>query len=201
MIFRQLFISLFSVALAFADTSPQTLQKVVDEKIVSIASEKKLPGFALTIVQGGKVICTKLSGVTSLKTKKPITEKTIFQLGSVSKTYTSTLVGVLLEKEGISLSDKITNVLDSLSFPEGIEVKHVLSHTTGFPKYGFNALIESEKKNFSEIAEQLSKTPLVSDPGEKYDYHNVAYSLIDPYIVKKTGETFETNFKKHGIDT
>lgn len=167
-------------------------------RVTSVMQKKGTPGLAVGVVSGGKVLFAKGYGVKNLETKAPITPKTVFQLGSVSKALSGTLVGILVHMGKLNLNTTLKNYLPHYNFGhEAITLSHVLTHTTGIPRTGFNALIESEKKTRDEIHTQIARTPLSDDPGQTYDYHNAAFSLIDPIIERNLGIDFESALKTY----
>ncbi len=169
-------------------------------RVTSVMQRKGTPGLAVGVVSGGKVLFAKGYGVKNLDTKAPITPKTVFQLGSVSKALSGTLVGILVHMGKLNLNTTLKNYLPHYTFGhEAITLSHVVTHTTGIPRKGFNALIESEKKTRDEIHTQIARTPLSEDPGV-YDYHNAVFSLIDPIIERNLGIDFESALKTYLFD-
>ncbi len=179
---------------AFAHGSVN-LQKIIpsfDQKLIALAKAKGIPGFAAVIVSQGKPVYTQCYGVTSLATQKPITPHTVFQLGSVSKTITSALFGVLFQKGLIAPQDKVSQYLPNFNYQPGVlTLHHLLTHTSGISRAGFNALVEAEKLKRDQIFERLGRSESATIPGTMYDYHNVAYGLIAPIIEAAIQQSYE----------
>jgi beta-lactamase class C len=146
--------------------------------------QKKIPGMAVAVVSKGKIIFIRGFGVRTIGKKDPINLKTMFQLGSVSKAISSTLVAILNRNQEISLDQP----LDIL--PEAT-LRNVLSHTTGLPSAGFNALIEGGATPL-EAHQKLQDATLKAEPGEMFAYHNVVYNLITGIIERQIGDSFES---------
>jgi len=141
---------------------------------------------------------SKTYGVRSLNTRALVTKDTVFQLGSVSKTLAGTLMGVLLQKGQLHLDKPLAAYLPNFGYaPESLKLRHVLTHSTGLPRFGFNSLIESERHGRDAIFERLGRTEAVCAPGECYDYHNTAYALTAPVVEHVTGQSFEEALTKH----
>ncbi len=169
-----------------------------EQKLIDMAHQKGIPGFAAGVVYQGNVVYTKCFGVRSIKTKAPITPATVFQLGSISKAITGTLMGMLHQKKLLQLDDKVATYIPSFSYqPNRLTLRHILTHTSGLPRYGFNALVESERLKRSQIFDRLQKVQGTCLPGKCYDYHNVAYSLSAPVVEAVTGKTYEEALKVH----
>lgn len=172
-----------------------------EQKIVTLSKKKKIPGFAVGIIKNRDVIYMKGFGVRSLQTKAAITPATVFQLGSVSKTIGGTLIGIL-QKEGLlELHHTINTYLSDFTYAPGIlTLKHILTHTSGIPRTGFNALVESEKLTREEIFKRLEKAETKCKPGGCYDYHNVMYGLSALVVEKVTQKTYENALKTYIFD-
>jgi beta-lactamase class C len=186
-----LFLCFFST-FSTASSPTSNIVKNIEEKAKFLMKQKSVPGLAIGIIMGGEIVYAQGIGVRDMRTNASVTPETVFQLGSVSKAISGTLIGVLVQNKKLHLHGKIQDYLPKRSFGhEGMTLQHVTSHTTGIPRYGFNALIESESKSRDELHHRLTQTPLKCTPGACYDYHNVAFSLIDPIIEENVGMSFE----------
>lgn len=145
--------------------------------------QKKVPGLAVAIVMDGKVIFMKGFGVREVGRPEPVDTHTVFQIGSASKAITSVLVALLNRDQILSLDHPINTI------PKAT-VRHILSHTTGIPSPGFNALIESGVPAV-DVYKTVEATTPDGHPGEKFAYHNVVYSLIGEIIKRQSGLSFE----------
>lgn len=145
--------------------------------------QKKVPGMAVAIVMDGKVIFMKGFGVREIGRPEPVDTHTVFQIGSASKAITSVLVAILNRDKILSLDHPVDAI------PKAT-VRHVLSHTTGIPSSGFNALIEKGVPAV-DVYKDVKATTLDGLPGEKFAYHNVVYSLIGGIIERQNGLSFE----------
>ena len=145
--------------------------------------EKKVPGLAVAIVMDGKVIFMKGFGVREVGRPEPIDTHTVFQIGSASKAITSVLVAILNRDQILSLDHPVETI------PKAT-VRHILSHTTGIPSPGFNALIEKGVPAVDVYQKVETMTP-DGLPGEKFSYHNAVYSLIGEIIKRQSGLSFE----------
>ncbi|MDF3034325.1 MAG: hypothetical protein K0R76_1279 [Alphaproteobacteria bacterium] len=169
---------------AVADDPVTSILPKLNTLIQKSMHQKKVPGLAVAIVSKGKIIYIKGFGVRAVGQKAPVNAKTLFQLGSVSKAVASTLIAILHREQKISLDHPVDLI-------PGATLRHVLSHTTGMPSTGFNALIERGGSPL-EAQEKILGTAPHEEPGEKFAYHNVVYNLLAHVIKDLSGAPFES---------
>lgn len=128
--------------LANSDPLPTAIQSL-DQSIQKQIKDKKVIGCAVAVVDHGKIIFIKAYGVRKTGSKEPINLNTLFQLGSISKTLSATLVGILIKENRFKLESPAAHFYPKLS-PE-TTVQHILSHTTGFERKGWNQKIEASQ--------------------------------------------------------
>ncbi len=145
--------------------------------------ERQIPGMAVAIIKDGQVVFMKGFGVRERGRPEPIDNHTVFQIGSTSKAITSVLVAILSREKIINLDDPIETI-------PNVTLKHVLSHTTGIPSKGFNALIERGIPA-DEIYTKVKETIPENEPGEQFAYHNAVYNLIEQAIERQNKASFE----------
>ncbi|WGV24709.1 serine hydrolase domain-containing protein [Halotia branconii] len=123
------------------------------------------------------------------------TEHTVYEIASIGKTFTATLMMMLVEAKVISLDEAIANYLDDLPLAwQSVTVKHILSHQSGIPSY-------TDASNYWEITRlDLSKPeilalvrdlPLKFQPGEFSAYDNTGYYLLGLMLEQITGQFYE----------
>jgi beta-lactamase class C len=165
-------------------------------KFIQQAIDSQLaPGVAVAIIKDSSIIFMKGFGYRNTTTKDPIDTETVFRLGSVSKCFASVLSGVLVQEKVLSWNDPVVHYLPGFALKskeqtEGIQLRHVLSHTTGLPYHAFTDLIERGTP-FDTMVYHLRDLTLVGKPGQIYSYQNVAYSVIGQVMQAATGKTYE----------
>jgi CubicO group peptidase (beta-lactamase class C family) len=128
--------------------------------------------------------------------------KTVYTLGSIAKTLTSTAILRCKQTGLLNLDDPVSKHLPQFPYPS-ITIRHLLTHTSGLPDYN---LYEQEMKqnpgkiftNSDLIPALLTwNTPLKFQPGEKWQYSNTNYSLLALVIEKVSMRSFETYMQKN----
>src|SRR5579884_3535189 len=153
-----------------------------------------VPGVAIGILSNGET-ATRGYGVASLETEFPVRPDTLFQIGSVSKVFTATLVMRLVEAGQLDLDAPIVTYLPDLKLADQaacgtITLRQLLSHTAGiwgdyFEDFGNgDDALEKAVATYSTLRQM---TP----PGATWSYCNAGFSLAGRVIERVTGQPFE----------
>jgi CubicO group peptidase (beta-lactamase class C family) len=192
----RLIIFFFLLALFGCAENQPTPNTVTTDPIDSLFSswfKQDEPGGAVLVVKDGKVIYQKGFGLADIKTKAPITTKTLFNVGSISKTFVA--FGILkLAKEGkLSLEDPLSKYFPDFANKEianKVKIYHLLTHSSGLPdsrkitKDSVFYLTAKDAENFAPIKQTQQ---LNFEPGTKFEYSNPAFNGLALIIEKVTG--------------
>lgn len=163
------------------------LQKL-DRHIHQQIQQKKTVGCAVAVVDQGQIVFMKAYGVKKKGEKNKIDTHTSFQLGSTSKPIAATLIAIL-SKQGLLDLDASIHPLYPYLKPT-TTLRHILTHTTGFKRAGWNNKIEN-----GVLRPQLLKdleTAQQDEPGFEFDYHNFVFSLMEGVVEKSQNQRMET---------
>ena len=140
------------------------------------------------VAKNGKIIYRKAFGKANLELEVNMTPENVFQIGSITKQFTSVAILMLLEEGLLSLEDDITKFIPT--YPTNgkkITIHHLLTHTSGIKSYtsmqrfGEVMTIDETPLKFIDF---FKNEPMDFDPGEKYLYNNSGYFILG-YIVEK----------------
>jgi len=145
--------------------------------------KKKIPGMAVAVVSKGQIVYAQGFGVRAIGQPDPVNLKTLFQIGSISKAISSTLIAILNRQQKITLDYPVDYI-------PGTTLRHILSHTTGMSSAGFNALIERGASPL-EARGKLKEILPEEEPGKKFAYHNVVFNLLADIVERHSGASFE----------
>jgi len=163
-------------------------------------NNKRIPGGSVAIVKDGRVVFQRGFGVKENGKDDKVDEHTVFRLGSVSKGFASVLAGVLVDDSYISWEEPVSSYLEDfkLNDPEQtdrVQVKHILSHTSGLPRHAYTNLVE-DGLSLERIIPRFESVPLISKEGELIAYQNAAYSVIEKVLEAQTSIDFNTLLKQ-----
>jgi D-alanyl-D-alanine carboxypeptidase len=164
----------------------------VDDYVQSEMRKRHIPGVAVAVVRDGKVEKTAGYGMANVELHVPVSPQTVFQIQSVTKTFTSAAILMLIEEGRIALEDPIGKHLEGT--PEswkGITIRHLLSHTSGIKDF-INEPTASLHIDVTEdeVLRATAPRPLNFQPGEKYSYSNTNYHVLAMVIRKLTGKSY-----------
>lgn len=158
--------------------------------------ERHIPGAAVAIVKDGRIVFQKGFGVRERGSSEKVNKNTVFRLGSVSKGFASVLTGVLVEDGVVDWEDPVSQYLPEFKLndpeqTERLQIKHILSHTSGLPRHAYTNLVEAGL-SLDRILSRLEQVPLIAKEGEQLAYQNAAYSAIEKVLEAQSGADFKT---------
>lgn len=185
-----LFACLFQ-AVAFT----QTLTTKLDEFLTTYFKDDKFNGTAL-VAQKGKILLAKGYGVKDAGTGALNDIKTIYQVGSVTKQFTSAIILRLQEQHKLSVKDKLGKYFPDYPNGDKITIEHLLTHTSGIYSYTsdskFMATEVTNSYNRDKMMALFKDKPLEFEPGTNWSYSNSGYSMLGYIIEKVSGKPYET---------
>lgn len=152
-------------------------------------------GLAIAIVKEKDIIFRKAYGYRSLQDSTLIDFETSFRIASLSKGFAGILAGMLTKDSLFNLNDKVAKYLPNLRLKDSsstaeLNIRHLLSHTTGVVPHAYDNLIEHNIP-FDRILPQLEKAKIICAPGECYGYQNVLFSLIANIVDTAAGKSYQ----------
>lgn len=185
----------------------QNTANITDKRISSLdtAFERvlktwKVPGFAVAVVEKNKIIYAKGFGYRDDEKKLPVTPNTLFAIGSCTKAFTASLIG-LLQQDGKLDIDKPAHQYDndlnfySADLTNNVTLRDMMSHRTGLPRHDFSWYLfntTSRDSMLQRIQYQEPTYPL----RRQWQYNNFMYVAQGAIIEKITGKTWEENVKE-----
>jgi CubicO group peptidase (beta-lactamase class C family) len=162
-----------------------------------------VPGMAVGVLQDGRLDAFGF-GVTSLETRQPVTPETLFQIGSITKVYTATLVMRLVEEGQVDLDTPVAEYLPDLRLADVqaqrvVTLRHLLTHTSGlegdrFVDYGMGD--DALRRAIAEFHSLRQLTP----PGSLWSYCNTGFYLVGAVVEQIAGTTFETAMRERLLE-
>ncbi|MDF9761386.1 D-alanyl-D-alanine carboxypeptidase [Peribacillus simplex] len=166
------------------------------------------PGILAKTSEGGKK-WGYATGVANLSTKKPMETDYRFRIGSVTKTFTATVVLQLAGENRLNLDDSIEKWLPGVIQGNGyngnqITIRQILNHTSGIAEYSRSKDADFMDTKKSYTAEEIVKLgislPPDFVPGKGWSYSNTGYVLLGILIEKVTGNSYAEEIENRIIE-
>lgn len=170
------------------------------------------PGATVLLSKNGKVVFSKSYGLADLQTNEPITSKTLFNLGSLSKTFVAYGILILRDQGKLSLDDPLSTYFKNFknkAIADRVTIRHLLTHTSGLPdnrNVAADTVFYLTAKDEENWAPVMQADSLHFEPGERFEYSNPAFNGLALIIEKVSGMKWqhfiaETIFKPAGMTT
>ena len=159
-----------------------------DQYVAQSMQDWSVPGAAIAIVKGGKVIYLKTYGVRNVTTQQPVTPETLFPIASLTKGFTVALIARLVEEGKIQWEDRVQKYLPDFKIADeaassDFTIEDLFSQRSGLPGFAADSLVETGWRA-EEIYHALPKIPLKDPFRSTYNYQNV-FPGIGGWIAEK----------------
>ncbi len=191
-----------------------------DKLLTAFVAEQRLPGAAVAVTRGGKLVYARGFGFANVEKKIPVRPRSLFRIASVSKPITAVAVLMLVEQQKVKLDEPVLNYIRlKPALPAGarigrrwakVTVRECLHHTGGWDrdrKGGFDPIAVPRRISKSlglggppspdDIVRYMMGRPLDFEPGAKMVYSNFGYLVLGRIIEAVTRQRYEAWVKKH----
>src|SRR5690606_5876872 len=172
----------------------------LDADFARLAAERGVPGAAVAVLKDGEII-DAAAGVLSTATNVDATADSVFQIGSITKVWTATLVMQLVADGLLDLDARLRDYLPEFrvadeSAAAQITTRQLLSHQAGFEGDVFTDTGRGDDAIEKYVA-GLADLPQVFAPGELFAYNNAGYSVLGRLVEVLREKTWETALMEH----
>jgi D-alanyl-D-alanine-carboxypeptidase/D-alanyl-D-alanine-endopeptidase len=164
-----------------------------------LVEDKATPGIALGVLEADGTTRVVTSGSTG--TAVPISEKTVFEIGSINKTFTGTLLADMVAKKEVALSDPISKYLPKgVTAParngRAITLLDLATHRSGLPRLPDNHTPADPQNPYADYTVEklytfLSKHQLRRDPGAEAEYSNLGFGLLGHLLARAADTSYQ----------
>ena len=187
---------------SFSKDTQDNLETALDETM----SESRAPG-SLNGIYTPEGTWTVAKGKADLETGLPIKTTDLFRIGSITKTFTATVVLLLCEEGKMSLDDKLSKYEPDFPNSERITIRQLCNMTSGIHTWDEDetmreSVLQDPGKGWTtyELVQWAAQQPLLSEPGTEFHYSNINYFLLGMIIEKVSGNSVEREIKEKITD-
>jgi D-alanyl-D-alanine-carboxypeptidase/D-alanyl-D-alanine-endopeptidase len=173
------------------------IRKIIAERV----DRRQSVGIVVGVIEpaGSRVVAY---GMLARDDKRPLDGDTIFEIGSVTKVFTSLLLSDMAQHGEVALTDPVSRYLPAgLKLPErggrSITLEELSTHTSGLPRLPTNLAPRDPANPYADYTTEqlyqfLSNYPLTRDIGAQYEYSNLGGGLLGHALARRAGTDYET---------
>jgi CubicO group peptidase (beta-lactamase class C family) len=173
--------------------------------VLDVMHEAKTPGISISAVVDDRIEFAQGYGLRDVSAGLPATPRTLYGIGSVTKSFTALSILQLADEGRIALDDPVEKYVPAVPRPfgESPTIHHLLSHSSGLPALGYAEAFMNLVQGSDHFSFPLN-TPedviafmkdaedwAVAKPGTRFFYLNEGYVLLGCVIAKVAGKSYE----------
>ena len=167
----------------------------LDTAFQRVLKDRKAVGFAVAVVSKNDILYSKGFGYRNLENKQPVTPNTLFAIGSCSKAFTSSLMGLLQAEGKLDFDKPARNYIPELSFfnddlNDHVTIRDMMTHRTGLPRHDYSWYIFNSASRDSLLQRIKYQEPTTA-LRQSWQYNNfmfLAQGMIAEKLYKKSWE-------------
>ena len=164
----------------------------------------RVPGASIAVLRGRRVIATAAAGVLNVDTGVEVTTDSVFQIGSISKVFTTTLVMQLVDEGKLDLDTPIIEYLPEFRCADAdtrkrVTARHFLCHSSGIDGDYFVDSGRGEDA-IARFVTMACLLPSLYPLGSKMSYCNVGFAVLGRVIEVLRRDTFDNVIKQRIFD-
>lgn len=175
--------------------------KSLEKDFETVLTTSRAAGFSIAIVKGSEIIYAKGFGYSDIENKTPVTSNTIFAIGSSTKAFTASLMGLLRDQGKIDFEASPRTYIPELKFFNSemntlITIKDLMTHRTGLPRHGEAwKLFKTQSKD--EFLARIAFQEPVAPVRAEWRYNNFMYFVQGLIAERLTDKNWEQNIEQN----
>lgn len=172
----------------------------IDTLLERILKDRNAAGFAVAVIKKDKIIYAKGFGYRDYEKKIPVTPNTLFAIGSCTKAFTSSLLGLLNKENKLDYDKPAREYLPELQFfnnemNNGVTVRDMMCHRTGLPRHDFSwYLFNSDSRD--SLLQRIRYHEPTAPLRQTWQYNNFMFLAQGMIAEKLSGKSWEKNIKE-----
>ncbi len=174
--------------------------KDLDKELKRQIRKHKVPGASVAVLRGKRIVARSAAGVVNKNTRVKTTTDTLFQIGSITKPMTATMIMQLRDEGKVKLDDPILTYLPNFRIADmhrlkNVTIRHLLSHTSGIDG-DFFPRTDSGDRAIEQLLDMSAMLPSLFKPGTNFSYSNIGFAVLGRVIEVLDGRSFDRALKK-----
>lgn len=187
---------------AVTKSQTETIKARADSYLKSLYDKNEFSGTVL-IVKDNNIIFHGNYGMADYELSSPVTDKTKFRIGSITKQFTAAAVMQLQEQGKLNVADKLSKYVPYYPNGNNITLHNLLTHTSGIADYLVDPAFLKEASRAHtpmQLIDFFKNKPVWFEPSKSYAYSNSNYVLLGYIIEKVTGIKYEDYVMKNVVE-
>lgn len=175
----------------------------LDTFVAHVLRDWHAPGVSIAVIEKNKIVYTGGFGYRDMDRKLPVTENTLYAIGSCTKAFTAAMIGMLQQEGKLDIDKPVRDYLPELRFRDEYANAHVtlrdmLSHRTGLPRHDLSWYGSDASRQ--ELLKRIQYLEPTAELRQKYQYNNFMFMSAGLVIEKLTGKSWEQNVKERILE-
>ncbi len=172
----------------------------IDTLMERILKDRNAAGFAVAVVKKDKIIYAKGFGYRDVEKKLPATPNTLFAIGSCTKAFTSSLMGLYNKDSKLDYDQPARKYLPALEFfnnelNNGVTVRDIMCHRTGLPRHDYSWYLFNTASRDS-LLQRIRFMEPTAPLRQTWQYNNFMFLVQGMIAEKLSGQSWEKNIKE-----
>lgn len=172
----------------------------IEQTIEQVRADWKIPGLGVALYKDGDILLCKGYGVKSYDSGATVDAHTVFQIGSVSKSFTAAILAQLADEGLLKWTDRVKDHLPDFEMydpwvTEHIEIQDLTSHRSGM-RDDIGTYLGNLGYNRDDIYRMFRLMPPAYTFRGDYQYNNITFIPAAKIIEKVTGKSWEENVRE-----
>lgn len=198
---KKLALLVFSLLITISTNAQDKRLKNVEKELNKILELTKAAGFAVAVVEGDKIIYAKGFGFRDYENKVPADANTLFAIGSSTKAFTSSILGLLRADKKLSFDDNPRQHIPELEFynddmNNNMIIKDLMRHSTGLPRHDGSWYYFPTHDKDSLLMRLKHQEPFTGIR-QQWFYNNFGFLAQGVIAERITGKSWEDNLKDY----
>ena len=168
--------------------------------MLRLISMDNVPGAALALIKDGRIVLEKGYGFRDLAAHAPVTTETLFNIGSISKSFTALGIAQLVDQHRVDLDTPVIRYIPVLRLSDphatqAMTLRQLLSHTSGLPPD--DQWPRQVPPTREGIVGEFASMPITTQPGTRFQYCSRCIVLAAYVLERVTGQSWEAYTRTH----
>ncbi len=197
-----IFIAVFLSIALFAQKQTNLAARLtgLDSAFARVLKTNKAAGFAVAVIDKNNIIYSKGFGYSDYENKTPVTPNTLFAIGSCTKAFTASLLGLLNKDGKVDFDKTVRTYLPEVNFYNSdlnntVTLRDMMCHRTGLPRHDMSWYF-FPTPNRDSLVQRIQYLEPSAPLRERWQYNNFMFMLQGAVAEKLTGKSWEENIKE-----